>query len=112
MLAFVTLPAVLFWIGYRRNSFWLALPALSLNCLVSAAIPILVGSLHFRDGRLTTRLRQRSDDESSPFFGHHVAPDGMDLLIHVLLVAALIAGVAGLRQIRFAQEQMNEASAG
>jgi hypothetical protein len=31
MLVFVTLPAVLFWVAYKRNSFWFALPALTLD---------------------------------------------------------------------------------
>ncbi|HKW32842.1 MAG TPA: hypothetical protein VJN92_07540 [Candidatus Acidoferrum sp.] len=34
---------------------------------------------------------------------HHVAPDGMHFLIHALLVAALITGVAGLRRMKPAQ---------
>lgn len=40
-----------------------------------------------------------------PSFGNHVAPDGMHLMIQVLLVAALITGVAGLGQIKLAQRR-------
>src|ERR1035437_4038242 len=33
MLVFVTLPGVLFWLAYKRGSFWVALPALTLDAV-------------------------------------------------------------------------------
>lgn len=106
MLAFVTLPAVLFWIAYRRSSFWFGVSALVVDVVWLAMqisswwVPYIFGTegwqLAYAKGPTTKLL---------PSFGHHVAPDGMHFLIHVLLVAALITGVAGLRQIRLAQKR-------
>jgi hypothetical protein len=105
MLAFVTLPAVLFWIAYKRNSFWFAVSALTFDVLwlvmqiQSWWVPYIFGTdrawqLAYAKGPTTKVL---------PSFGHHVAPDGMHFMIHVLLVAALVTGLAGLRQFKLAQ---------
>jgi len=107
MLAFVTLPAVLFWIAYLRKSVWFAAPALTLDVawlamqIQSWWLPYIVGTdrgwqLAYAKGPTTKVL---------PSFGHHVAPDGMHFMIHVLLVAALVTGLAGLRQIKLAQRK-------
>ena len=111
MLAFVTLPAVLFWVAYQRNSFWFALPALALDVVWLALqiqswwIPYIFGTegwpLAYAQGSTTKVL---------PSFGHHVAPDGMHFLIHVLLVAALVTGLAGLHQLK--REQRNRPDQG
>jgi hypothetical protein len=104
MLMFVTLPAVLFWVAYKRNSFWFALPALTLDVVwlvmqtQSWWVPYIFGTgrswqLAHAKGPTTKVL---------PSFGHHVAPDGMHFMIHVLLVGTLITGVAGVRQTKFA----------
>ena len=104
MLAFVTLPAVLFWIAYKRNSLWFGLLALTFDVvwlvmqIQSWWVPYILGTekswqLAYAQGPTTKVL---------PSFGHHVAPDGMHFLIHVLLVTALITGVAGLRQMKLA----------
>jgi hypothetical protein len=98
-LAFVTLPAVLFWIAYKRNSLWFAVSALTLDVvwlvmqIQSWWLPYILGT----DRGPTTKVL--------PSFGHHVAPDGMHFMIHVLLVGALVTGFAGLRQIRLAQRE-------
>jgi len=101
MLAFVALPAVLFWAAYKRNSFWFTVPALTLDVvwlvlqIQSWWIPYIFGTagwqLAYAKGPTTKVL---------PSFGHHVAPDGMHFLIHVLLVAALATGLAGLLQLQ------------
>ena len=107
VLAFVTVPGVLFWVAYKRNSFWFAIPALTLDVvwlvmqIQSWWIPYIFGTerrwqLVYAKGPTTKVL---------PSFGRHVAPDGMHLLIHVLLVAALITGVAGLRQMKLAERR-------
>ena len=107
MLVFVTLPAVLFWVAYKRNSFWFALPALTLDVvwlvmqIQSWWLPYIFGTdiswqLAYAKGPTTKVL---------PSFGRHVAPDGMHFIIHVLLVAALVTGAAGLRHIKLAQRK-------
>ena len=106
-LAFVSLPAVLFWVAYKRNSFWLALSALTLDVvwlllqIQSWWLPYIFGTdrswqLAYAKGPTTKVL---------PSFGNHVAPDGMHFMIHVLLIVALITGLAGLRQIKLSQRR-------
>ena len=101
MIAFVTLPALLFWVAYKRNSFWFALSALALDVvwllmqIQSWWIPYLFGAK--RSWRLA--YAQGPTTKVLPSFGRHVAPDGMHFLMHVLLVAALGTGIAGIRQI-------------
>ena len=104
MLVSVTLPAVLFWAAYKRSSFWFAVPALILDVVWLALqiqswwIPYIFGTegwqFAYAKGPTTKVL---------PSFGHHVAPDGMHFLIQVLLVSALVTGIAGLRQLRRVQ---------
>lgn len=102
MLTFVTLPAVLFWVAYTRHRIWYGVAALALDVFWSAMqiqswwLPYILGTnrrwqLAYAEGPTTKIL---------PSFGNHVAPDGMHLMIHVLLVAAIFTGVAGLRQLR------------
>jgi hypothetical protein len=106
-LMFVSLPALLFWVAYKRNSFWLAIVALTLDVvwlgmqIQSWWLPYILGTdrtwqLEYAKGPTTKVL---------PSFGHHVAPDGLHFVIHVLLVAALMTGVAALRQIKLAQRR-------
>lgn len=101
MLAFVTLPAVLFWIAYRERRFGIGVPALAFDVFWLAMqiqswwIPYLVGAtrpwqIAYAQGPTTKVL---------PSFGRHVAPDGMHFAIHVLLVAALITGFIALAQL-------------
>jgi hypothetical protein len=93
----------LFWVAYKRNSFGFALPALTLDVvwllmqIQSWGLPYVFGTdrswqLAYAKGPTTKVL---------PSFGHHVALGGMHFLIHVLVIAALITGVAGVRQIKF-----------
>jgi len=96
-------------VAYKRSSFWFwfALPGLSLDVvwllkqIQSWWLPYIFGTdrtwqLEYAKGPTTIVL---------PSFGHHVAPDGMHFVIHVLLVAALMTGLAGLRQVRLAQKK-------
>ena len=100
-LAFVTLPAVLCWVALRRRSAWF----MGATLLVDAVwlwmqiqtwwVPYVSGrpskwQLAYAHGPTTRVL---------PSFGDHVAPDGMHLAIHVLLVAAMITGVLAARQL-------------
>jgi hypothetical protein len=107
MLAFVTLPAVLFWVAYKRSCFWSAVAALTLDIvwlsmqIQSWWIPYIFGThtkwqLEYAQGPTTKVL---------PSFGTHVAPDGMHLVIHMLLAAAWITGVAALRQMKLVQRR-------
>jgi len=106
-LAFVSLPAVLFWVAYKHNSLWFALAALTFDLvwlvmqIQSWWLPYIFGTdkswqLAYAKGPTTKVL---------PSFGNHVAPDGMHFMIHVLLIAALIAGLAGLRQVKLWQRK-------
>lgn len=101
-LALVVLPAILFWIAYRKRSFWFALGALVLDGvwlvlqIQSWWIPYIFGTdvswqLAYAKGPTTKVL---------PSFGHHVAPDGMHFVISVLIVAAMITGISGIRRMR------------
>ena len=102
MLAFVTLPAILFWVAYKRNSLAFGLSALGLDAIWSAMqiqswwLPYLLGAsqpwqLAYAHGPTTKIL---------PSFGSHVAPDAMHLMIHLLLAAALATGISGLIRLR------------
>jgi len=102
MLLFISLPAVLFWLAFKRHSFWVGVLALTVDLvwlglqIQSWWVPYIVGTnvqwrLEYAQGPTTKLL---------PSFGHHVAPDGMHLIISVLLVAALTAGVAGVRTLK------------
>lgn len=100
-LAFVTAPALLFWLGYRYRAFWFALAALAVDAfwafmqIQSWWIPYVFGThepwqLKYAQGPTTKVL---------PSFGNHVAPDGMHLMIHVLLAAAMTAGCLALGEL-------------
>jgi hypothetical protein len=101
MLAFVTLPAVLFWIAYKRNSFWFAIAALTLDFvwlllqIQSWWNPYIFGTsgwqLAYAKGPTTKIL---------PSFNHHPAPDAMHVIISILLLAALITGISALRKVK------------
>lgn len=102
MLAFVSLPGVLFWMAYRRRRFDIGLLALAFDLfwlgmqIQSWWIPYLLGAnrpwqIAYAKGPTTKVL---------PSFGNHVAPDGMHLAIHLLLVAALVTGSIALGQLR------------
>ncbi|MFN7995124.1 MAG: hypothetical protein U0Q18_16065 [Bryobacteraceae bacterium] len=112
MLVFVTLPGVLFWLAYKRRSFWFALPALSLDVvwlimqIESWWLPYILGT----DKRWQLAYAKGPTTKLLPSFGNHVAPDGTHLVIHVLLIAALFTGVAGLRQV--AKPTLTRTSAG
>jgi hypothetical protein len=107
MLAFVTLPAVVFWVAYRRRSFWLASSALVLDavwfCLQIESwwIPYAFGPTHAWQRTYawwpTTRIL--------PSFQNHLAPDGMHTVIGVLLAAVLWTGVAALVALRRSQSR-------
>jgi len=88
-LLFVSLPGILFWVAHRRKSFWVGVAALTVDFVWLALqiqswwIPYIVGTnvqwrLKYAQGPTTKLL---------PSFGHHVAPDGMHLVISMLLVA-------------------------
>jgi hypothetical protein len=102
LLAFITLPAVLFWVAYKRRSFWFGVGALAFDGvwlwmqLQSWWKPYLFGTnvrwqLEYVKGPTTKIL---------PSFGGHVAPDGMHLLIHILLVAAMTTGLVAIVQLK------------
>lgn len=104
MLVFISLPAILFWVAYKRSSFWFGVGALVADVIwlglqiQSWWVPYIFGTdtawrFEYAKGPTTKLL---------PSFGHHIAPDGMHLVITMLLIAAVTAGVIGLRAIRVA----------
>ncbi len=101
-LAFVTAPALLFWLCYRYRKFWFGVAALAVDAfwafmqIQSWWIPYLFGTnlewqIRYAHGPTTKVL---------PSFGNHVAPDAMHFVIHVFLLGAMITGVLGLRELR------------
>ncbi len=110
MLAFVTLPAVLFWLAYKKSSFWFGVGALAVDGawlwmqVQSWWKPYLFGAnlqwqLDYAKGPTTKIL---------PSFGVHVAPDGMHLGIHILLVAAMATGVVAVVRLQRAASPETE----
>ena len=101
-LVFVSLPAILFWIAYRRRRFWIGVFALVADVVWLALqiqswwIPYIFGTniqwqLNYAKGPTTKVL---------PSFGNHVAPDGMHFVIHVLLMVGLITGAVALLRMK------------
>ena len=97
-LAFVTAPFIFFWLAWRFRSRWLALCALAIDAAWAAMqiqswwIPYLFGA------RATWQIRYAHGPTTKvlPSFGNHVAPDGMHLIIHVLLAVAMFCGTIAL----------------
>ena len=105
MLVFVSLPAILFWVAYKRNSFWFGVGASAVDAIwlglqiQSWWIPYIFGThtrwrLEYANAPTTKLL---------PSFGHHVAPDGMHLVISILLISALTRGVSALWAMKAGQ---------
>ena len=101
-LAFVSLPAVLFWIAYWRRSFVFGVIALFFDAfwllmqVQSWWMPYITGNakawqIEYARGRTTKVL---------PSFGMHVAPDGMHLVISLLIVASMVTALFALRGLR------------
>ncbi len=100
-LVFISLPALLCWVAYRRRSIWVAGLTLTLDAswlwmqIQSWWVPYILGTprewqIKYAQGPTTKLL---------PSFGQHLAPDGMHFVIQVLLVAALVMTVLGVRQL-------------
>ena len=103
LLLFVALPAVLYWIAYRKRNCWFGLAALLLDLfwlfmqIQSWWVPYISGTneqwqLEYAKGPTTKVL---------PSFGRHVAPDGMHLVISLLLIMALLTGVPPVYRLMF-----------
>ena len=102
LLAFVTMPAALFWIAYKKRSFWFGISTLTFDLFWLAMqiqswwIPYIMGTnekwqLEYAKGPTTKVL---------PSFGNHVAPDGMHFLISVFLVLALVTGIIAVIRLK------------
>jgi hypothetical protein len=103
LLIFVTIPAILFWIAYKRRNVWFGISALIFDLIwlvmqiQSWWLPYIFGTnktwqLEYVKGRTTKIL---------PSFGHHIAPDAMHFFIQVLLVSALITGIYGVYRLKW-----------
>lgn len=100
-LLFAALPAILFCVAYKQRRVPFAAVALGLDVvwfwmqIQSWWVPYIFGTgirwqIEYAKGPTTKVL---------PSFGNHVAPDGMHLVIHILLAAAFLTGVFGIRQL-------------
>ena len=100
-MAFVTAPAVVFWIACTRRNAWFAFLTIILDLawlamqIQSWWIPYIFGArlrwqIEYAHGPTTKVL---------PSFGNHVAPDGMHFVITVLLVAGITTAGYGIRQL-------------
>ena len=99
---FVTLPAIFFTIAVLRRSFVWLMVALVVDLVwlfmqgQSWWIPYIFGASHpwqikYAKGPTTKLL---------PSFGRHIAPDGMHLMISVLIMAAMFTGVCCIPLLR------------
>lgn len=101
VLAFISLPAVLCWIAYRWRNVWFAGLALVFDVVwlwmqvQSWWVPYVLGT----SSGWQVRYALGPTTKVLPSFGSHVAPDGMHLVIHVLLVGAVVTGAFGVRQL-------------
>jgi hypothetical protein len=107
LLVFITLPALLFWIGYKKTNVWFCIAALLVDAIwlvmqiLSWWVPCIAGTnktwaLEYAKGPTTKIL---------PSFGNHVAPDAMHFAIQVLLISAIVTGVYGIYHKRFTKQK-------
>ncbi len=100
-LAFVALPAIVCGVAYRWRSLWFAGIALLVDAvwlwmqIQTWWIPYISG----RPSRWQLAYAQGPTTKLLPSFGYHVAPDGMHFVIHVLLVAAIMMALLGVRKL-------------
>ncbi len=100
-LVFISLPAALCWMAYRRRSAWFAGLALTVDAVWLSMqiqtwwVPYVLG----RPREWQIRYAQGPTTKLLPSFGRHLAPDGMHFVIHVLLVGAIVTGAFGVRQL-------------
>jgi len=91
MLAFVALPAVLFWAAYKRNSFWFTVPALTLDVvwlvlqIQSWWIPYIYGTAGWQ-----LAYAQGPTTKVPPSLGHHVAPPSAEFCSVLQMPKALL----------------------
>jgi hypothetical protein len=84
-LALVVLPAILFWIGYRKRNLWFALVALVLDAvwlvlqIQSWWIPYIFGT----DVKWQLAYAKGPTTKVLPSLGNHAASDGMHFVISV-----------------------------
>jgi hypothetical protein len=101
MLAFISFPAVFWWIAYRHRNVWFAGLVLMFDvvwlCMQVQSwwVPYILGT----PSAWQVRYAQGPTTKVLPSFGSHLAPDGMHFAIHVLLVGAAVAGAFGVRQL-------------
>jgi hypothetical protein len=99
MTAFVA-PFVLFWIAYRRGWRWLMWIG-SLGYTIWLALQVKTWWVAYAFGASDSWMRvyRRVFSHSTqllPSFGRHLPPDGMHLVLQVLLTAAVVLALVGL----------------
>ena len=103
LLVFITLPAVLFWVGYKKRNIWFCIAALLVDAIwlvmqiLSWWVPYIAGT------NKTWQLEYANSPTTKilPSFGNHVAPDAMHFVIHALLISELITGIWGIYRKKF-----------
>jgi cytochrome b subunit of formate dehydrogenase len=101
MVAFV-LPGALFWLGFVRNWRWV-MWSCTLGYAIWLALQIMTWWVAYIFGASDSwaRVYQRVFSQSTqllPTVGRHLPPDGMHLILHVLLTAVVVLAVTGLRE--------------
>ena len=103
LLIFITMPAVLFWVGYKKRNVWFCLTALLVDAIwlvmqiLSWWVPYIAGT----NKTWQIEYAKRPTTKILPSFRNHIAPDAMHFVIHVLLVSAMITGICGIYRQRF-----------
>jgi hypothetical protein len=97
--AFMT-PFVVFWFAYSRNLRWLMWSA-ALGYAIWLALQVKTWWVAYAFGASDSWMAvyRRVFSHSTqllPSFGRHLPPDGMHLLLHVLLMAIVVSAGVGL----------------
>lgn len=103
MMLFV-LPALLFWIAYRRGLIWLMWACL-VGYTIWLGMEVKTWWVSYILGASDqwVEVYQRVFSQSTkvlPSFGRHLAPDGMHFVLQLLLAVIVITGAVGLLQRR------------
>lgn len=99
MTAFVA-PFLIFWLAYRRGWRWLMWIG-TLGYAIWLALQVKTWWVAYAFGASDSwvRVYQRVFSQSTqllPSFGRHLPPDGMHLVLQVLLTAVVVSAMVGL----------------
>jgi hypothetical protein len=100
LMAAFAAPFVVFWLAYSRGSRWLMWIG-TVGYAIWLALQVKTWWVAYAFGASDSweRVYQRVFSHSTqllPSFGRHLPPDGMHLILQVLLTAAVVCAVVGL----------------